>query len=90
MHPFDNVFTGYCWTADSCCRLPDQAWYVHLGGGRVHRGMKHGSCLVWPVSPGNQKPVDPGTSGEARFTIVDDASVHDAHTSHGKAPIKKK
>ena len=63
-HPFDNVFPGYYWTADSCCRLPDQAWYVHLGGGRVHRGMKHGSYMVWPISPGNQKSVDPGTNGE--------------------------
>jgi hypothetical protein len=53
-HPFDNVFTGYYWTVDSCSRLPDQAWYVHLGGGRVHRGMKHGSYMVWPISPGNQ------------------------------------
>jgi hypothetical protein len=79
-HPFDNVFPGYYWTADSCCRLPDQAWYVHLGGGRVHRGMKHGSYMVWPISPGNPKSVDPGTNGRVRFTVADDASVHDAHT----------
>jgi hypothetical protein len=79
-HPFDNVFTGYYWTVNSCSRLPDQAWYVHLGGGRVHRGMKHGSYMVWPVSPGDQKAVDSGTNGKARFTIVNEASVHDAHT----------
>jgi hypothetical protein len=79
-HPFDNVFPGYYWSADSCRRLPDQAWYVHLGGGRVHRGMKHGSYMVWPISLDNQKSVDPGTSGKARFTIVDNALVHDAHT----------
>jgi hypothetical protein len=48
-HPFTNIFDGYYWTQDSSCRLPDQAWYVHLGGGRIHRGMKHGSYLVWPV-----------------------------------------
>lgn len=49
-HPFDDVFNGYYWTQTECVRLPDQAWYVHLGGGRIYRGMKHGSYLVWPVS----------------------------------------
>jgi hypothetical protein len=49
-HPFRNVFTGYYWSAETCRRLRNQAWYVHLGGGRVHRGMKHGSYMVWPVS----------------------------------------
>jgi len=48
-HPFTNVFTGYYWTSTSCCRLPDQAWYIHMGGARVYKGMKHGSYMVWPV-----------------------------------------
>ena len=48
-HPFQNVFPGYYWTCTSCHRLPDQAWYIHLGGGRIYRGMKHGCYLVWPV-----------------------------------------
>ena len=48
-HPFTNVFTGYYWTASSCARLPDQAWYLHLGGARVFKGMKYGSYMVWPV-----------------------------------------
>jgi hypothetical protein len=48
-HPFTDVFNGYYWTITTCSRLPDQAWYVHLGGGRVYRGMKHGSYMVWPV-----------------------------------------
>ncbi len=48
-HPFVNVFPGYFWTWDTVARLPDQAWYVHLGGGRVFKGMKRGSYLVWPV-----------------------------------------
>ena len=78
-HPFDNVFPGYFWTADSSCRLPDQAWYVHLGGGRVHRGMKHGSYMVWPMSPGKQKAIDPGRKEKVRFT-ADDACIHDAPT----------
>jgi hypothetical protein len=47
--PFENVFTGYYWTATTCSRLRDQAWYIHLGGGRVYRGMKQGSYMVWPV-----------------------------------------
>jgi hypothetical protein len=49
-HPFANVFNGYYWTQTECSRLPDQAWYIHLGGGRVYRGMKHGSYIVWPVA----------------------------------------
>lgn len=49
-HPFENVFNGYYWTQTECSRLSDQAWYIHLGGGRVYRGMKHGSYMVWPVA----------------------------------------
>ena len=49
-HPFKNVFNGYYWTRTECSRLPGQAWYIHLGGGRVQLGMKHGSYLVLPVS----------------------------------------
>ena len=48
-HPFANVFTGYYWTSSTCARLPNQAWYIHLGGARVVKGMKHGSYMVWPV-----------------------------------------
>ena len=48
-HPFKNVFPGYYWTSTSCRRLPDQAWYIHMGGARVFKGMKHGSYMVWPV-----------------------------------------
>ncbi len=54
-HPFENIFDGYYWSGDACARLPDQAWYVHLGGGRLHRGMKHGSYMLWPVSPGRNR-----------------------------------
>lgn len=48
-YPFTNVFTGYYWTSSSCERLPNQAWYIHLGGARVYKGMKYGSYMVWPV-----------------------------------------
>jgi Protein of unknown function (DUF1566) len=48
-HPFINVFAGYYWTSTSCVRLPNQAWYIHLGGARVFKGMKHGSYMIWPV-----------------------------------------
>lgn len=46
---FENIFPGYYWTGTPCSRLPREAWYVHFGGGRVFRGMKHGSYMVWPV-----------------------------------------
>ena len=48
-HPFQNVFSGYYWTSTTCARLPKEAWYVHLGGARLFKGMKHGSYMVWPV-----------------------------------------
>lgn len=48
-HPFANIFTGYYWTSSTCARLPNQAWYIHLGGARVFKGMKYGSYMVWPV-----------------------------------------
>ena len=48
-HPFANVFNGYYWTSSTCARVPNQAWYIHLGGARVFKGMKHGSYMVWPV-----------------------------------------
>ncbi|MBU1054073.1 MAG: DUF1566 domain-containing protein [Proteobacteria bacterium] len=48
-HPFTNVFPGYYWTSSTCVRLPNQAWYIHLGGARVFKGMKYGSYMVWPV-----------------------------------------
>jgi hypothetical protein len=47
--PFENVFPGYYWTMSTCSGLENQAWYLHLGGARVFRGMKHGSYMVWPV-----------------------------------------
>ena len=60
-HPFSNVFSGYCWTADPCHRLPDQVWHIHLGGGRVPKADKRDSALVWPVCPA------PGAAAPASF-----------------------
>lgn len=60
-HPFRNTFDGYYWTRTNCSRLPNQAWYIHMGGARVYRGMKHGSYMVWPVSgsaPGRDRIKD--------------------------------
>ncbi|MGB5987361.1 MAG: DUF1566 domain-containing protein [Desulfobacterales bacterium] len=57
-HPFENVFPGYYWTGTPCARLPKEAWYIHLGGGRVQRGMKHGSYMIWPVA-GPRNPASP-------------------------------
>ena len=48
-HPFVNIFNGYYWTSTTCARLPNEAWYVHLGGSRVFKGMKYNSYMVWPV-----------------------------------------
>ena len=48
-HPFFDIFPGYYWTSTSCARVPDQAWYIHFGGARVFKGMKHNAYMVWPV-----------------------------------------
>ncbi len=56
-HLFTGIFHGYYWTSTTCARLPDQAWYIHLGGARVFKGMKHRSYMVWPV-----RKIDPGSS----------------------------
>ena len=69
-HPFENVFTGYYWSDDTCARLKDQAWYVHMGGGRVHRGMKHGSYMVWPVSAGNLGNQPEASLSAARLSVT--------------------
>lgn len=54
-HPFTDVFSGYYWTASPCSRLINQAWYIHMGGGRIYRGIKENSYMVWPVAG---EPVD--------------------------------
>jgi hypothetical protein len=58
-HPFSGLFHGYYWTSSTCARLPDQAWYIHLGGARVFKGMKHGSYMVWPVRVADQNGTSP-------------------------------
>lgn len=63
-HPFINVFSGYYWTATTCNRLPRQAWYVHLGGARVFKGMKYGSYMVWPVRNEGEGSVELPRSGQ--------------------------
>ena len=71
-NPFQNVFNGYYWTRTGCARLPNLAWYIHMGGGRVQRGMKHGSYMVWPVAgcePGRDKNKD-------RF-VIQEHLIHD-------------
>ena len=74
-HPFSDVFNGYYWTGTSCARLPDQAWYVHMGGGRVNRGMKHGSYMVWPV----RGQMHTSRNVPARFSTTDGVYL-DRHT----------
>jgi len=74
-HPFDNVFTGYYWTGTTCCRLPEQAWYVHMGGARVFKGMKHGSYMVWPVRTADPSGPLPFRTGQQRCYGKDHALV---------------
>jgi len=78
-HPFENVFPGYFWTEETFSRLPDQAWYIHLGGGRIHHGMKQGSYMVWPVSTGEHEWVESIPKANIRFT-VDEGCVRDRQT----------
>jgi len=75
-HPFINIFSGYYWTASSCRRLADQAWYIHLGGGRIYRGMKANSYMVWPVAGSLPDDQHPGN----RFVINADRTARDRLT----------
>jgi hypothetical protein len=68
-HPFIGVFNGYYWTRTECARIPGQAWYVHLGGGKVYRGMKHASYMIWPVSGPS---LEPDIRNAERFLTPDD------------------
>jgi hypothetical protein len=60
---FYNVFSSYYWTATLIAQFVKQAWYIHLGGGRVFKGMKTGSYMVWPVRDntvkGSERIIDP-------------------------------
>ncbi len=74
-HPFTNVFAGYYWTSSPSAQWPKQAWYVHLGGGRVFKGMKQGSYLVWPVRQlQTVNPIAPGDRFEYSGHLVSDLS----------------
>lgn len=84
-HPFLNVFSGYYWTGQTCRRLHDQAWYLHLGGGRIYRGMKHGSYMVWPVCPAPCRPDDTDPLVAERFVSEGD-TVRDTRTGLMWAP----
>jgi len=82
--PFENVFAGYYWTADTCSRLKDQAWYIHLGGGRIQRGMKHGSYMVWPVRCLSNDSAPALVGG--RY-VIDKSMVYDRRTGLGWATM---
>lgn len=65
-HTFANVFHGYYWTANTCARLPGQAWYVHFGGAKMYRGMKDASNMVWPVRERISAPANIAFTGQIR------------------------
>lgn len=80
-HPFVNVFTGYYWTGTTCARIPDQAWYAHLGGGRIYRGMKQNAYMVWPVSV-TKHPLKGSIFLHTPRFVVEGITVRDAR--HGR------
>lgn len=81
-HPFTGVFHGTYWTCTTCARLPDQAWYIHLGGAKVYRGLKSASYMVWPVRVFNNRKssvLETDFSQEAlRFEAKDDTVLDNA------------
>jgi len=77
-HPFTNVFTSYYWTSSTCVRLPNQAWYIHLGGGRVFKGMKYNSYMVWPVRTVENNKSTLFQTGQ-RICFDEDGVVIDCH-----------
>lgn len=76
-HPFENVFSGYYWTADTCHRLPEQAWHIHMGGGRIPRAGKQDASLLWPVCLPKECISD---AHEAERFALDGGVVQDRHT----------
>ena len=82
-HPFANVFHGYYWSANTCARLPAQAWYVHFGGGKVYRGMKYASNMVWPVR--NAAPEESAVHATGQHHCYDEAG---NHTPCSKRPMQ--
>ena len=48
-HPFENVFSGWYWSATSAAIAPAHAWCVHMEGARMFYGGKDQSYLAWPV-----------------------------------------
>lgn len=79
-HPFENVFPGYYWSGTTVARLPDQAWYLHLGGARLFKGMKHGSYMVWPVRGGGDGDLPPEGPGPDPRMVPDGETVFDRWT----------
>jgi hypothetical protein len=77
-HPFLDVFSGYYWAETPCIRLPLEAWYVHLGGGRVFKGMKQGSYMVWPVRHTTKEASSSPRDGETRFDQLEKVVVDHA------------
>jgi hypothetical protein len=74
-HPFSDVFNGYYWSSTTCRRLPDQAWYVHLGGARVFKGMKHRSYMVWPVRTADSRNLHIHRTGQQTCYGTDGGTV---------------
>ncbi len=73
---FVNIFNGYYWTSTPCAQWPRQAWYIHLGGGRVVKGMKEQSYMVWPVhdqGPGSAR-LKPGETPDERLRFNETAT----------------
>ncbi|WP_339138039.1 MAG: DUF1566 domain-containing protein [Candidatus Electrothrix sp. GW3-4] len=80
-HPFTNVFTGYYWTSSTCARLPNQAWYIHLGGARVFKGMKYDSYMVWPVRTGEGEKKSRLFCTGQKDCFDENGSIIDCHTT---------
>ena len=70
---FSNHFNGYYWTATPCARYPRQAWTIHLGGGRVVKGMRHSSYMVWPVHDAHD---DRPVASESGISDPDEVRFH--------------
>lgn len=72
---FINIFNGYYWTSTPCAQWPKQAWYIHLGGGRIVKGMKERSYMVWPVHDGTRGALrlarSSNSGGPLRFQLTD-------------------
>jgi hypothetical protein len=78
-HPFENVVSGWYWSATTAARNSAYAWAVQMTGGRVFFEAKDRYALVWPCRAASDAIAVTIRRSAFRFEPDDDV-VHDRLT----------